>query len=72
MTEHVDVLIVGAGISGIGLLVAIAGPWAMGWHMLWQMRSVDLDDPDKLVEIFRSNKNAGLLPVLFFAIALLV
>ncbi|MCK0151797.1 4-hydroxybenzoate octaprenyltransferase [Marivita sp. S6314] len=54
------------------LLVALAGPWAMGWHMVWQLRRLKLDDGDLLVALFRSNRNAGLLPVLFFAIALLV
>ncbi|MFP7675405.1 4-hydroxybenzoate octaprenyltransferase [Marivita sp. S0852] len=54
------------------LLVALVGPWAMGWHMLWQLRRLKLDDGDRLLELFRSNRNAALLPVLFFAIAVLV
>ncbi|SHI02733.1 4-hydroxybenzoate octaprenyltransferase [Marivita hallyeonensis] len=54
------------------LVLALGGPWAMGWHMMFQMRKVDLDDPDRLLEVFRSNRNAGLIPVLFFATALLV
>ncbi|EIE52641.1 4-hydroxybenzoate polyprenyltransferase [Citreicella sp. 357] len=54
----------------LGLL--IAGPWAFGWHMLWQMRKLDLNDNDRLLMLFRANRDAGLLPVLFFAIALLV
>ena len=31
-----------------------------------------MDDADRLVELFRSNRNAGLIPVLFFAIAVFV
>ena len=43
----------------------------MGWHMLWQMRRLDVNDHDRLLMLFRSNRDAGLLPVLFFAAALL-
>ncbi|MDO6728461.1 4-hydroxybenzoate octaprenyltransferase [Marinovum sp. 2_MG-2023] len=49
------------------LVVALAGPWALGWHMVWQMRMLDVDNMDRLLMLFRSNRNAGLLPVLFFA-----
>ncbi|GGG73344.1 4-hydroxybenzoate octaprenyltransferase [Salipiger pallidus] len=66
--------IVAAAPSGeiLTLVILIGGPWAMGWHMMWQMRRLKLDDHDRLLGLFRSNRNAGLLPVLFFAAALLV
>jgi 4-hydroxybenzoate polyprenyltransferase len=54
------------------LVIALGGPWAMGWHLMWQMRRLKLDDADRLLELFRSNRNAGLIPVLFFAAAILV
>lgn len=54
------------------LLIALAGPWAMGWHMLWQLRRFDMDDNDVLLKLFRSNRDAGLIPVLFFAGAALL
>jgi 4-hydroxybenzoate polyprenyltransferase len=54
------------------LLVALLGPWAMGWHMFWQMRKLDLGDHDRLLYLFRSNRDAGLLPLPFFAVALLL
>jgi 4-hydroxybenzoate polyprenyltransferase len=54
------------------LVIALGGPWAMGWHLMWQMRRLKLDDADRLLELFRSNRNAGLIPVLFFAVAILV
>ncbi|WP_417720420.1 4-hydroxybenzoate octaprenyltransferase [Salipiger sp.] len=53
------------------LVILIGGPWAMGWHMMWQMRKLDVDDNGRLLMLFRSNRDAGLLPVLFFAVALL-
>ncbi|WP_323767813.1 4-hydroxybenzoate octaprenyltransferase [Marinovum sp.] len=55
----------------LALVIALGGPWAMGWHMVWQMRMLRMDDMDRLLMLFRSNRNAGLLPVLFFAAALL-
>ncbi|WP_252737772.1 4-hydroxybenzoate octaprenyltransferase [Citreicella sp. C3M06] len=62
-----------AAPSGAFLTLAllIAGPWAFGWHLLWQMRKLDVNDNDRLLVLFRSNRDAGLLPVLFFAVALL-
>ncbi|MFW2543044.1 4-hydroxybenzoate octaprenyltransferase [Primorskyibacter sp. 2E107] len=54
------------------LVILLVGPWAMGWHMLWQMRRLKMDDADRLLELFRSNRDAGLIPVLFFAIAVLL
>jgi 4-hydroxybenzoate polyprenyltransferase len=52
------------------LVVALGGPWALGWHMAWQIRHFDGDNPDGCLRLFRSNREAGLLPVLFFATAL--
>ncbi|SMC51926.1 4-hydroxybenzoate octaprenyltransferase [Primorskyibacter flagellatus] len=52
------------------LVVAIAGALGFVGHMLWQLRLFDPDDNDRLLKLFRSNRNAGLLPVLFFAVAL--
>ncbi|WP_136439746.1 4-hydroxybenzoate octaprenyltransferase [Pacificoceanicola onchidii] len=54
------------------LVILLIGPWAMGWHMLWQLRRLKMDDADRLLELFRANRDAGLIPVLFFAIAALL
>lgn len=56
----------------LATLLACAGVLAMGWHLSWQLVQLDIDDPDKCMRLFRSNKNAGLIPVLFFAVATLV
>ncbi len=53
------------------MVLMLCGPWAMGWHMLWQLRRLKLDDTARLLELFRSNRDAGLLPVLFFAAAII-
>ncbi len=55
--------------SARALGVALVGPWAFGWHMVWQLRRLDVDNPDICLTLFRSNRDAGLIPVLFFAIA---
>jgi 4-hydroxybenzoate polyprenyltransferase len=73
------VLLMGAGIalalidaSPLTLILALGAPWAMGWHLVWQLRRLDIDDSDGLLALFRSNRNAGLIPVLFFVVALFI
>lgn len=58
--------------SILSLVIAIGGPWAMGWHLTWQLGRFDADDTTSLLRLFRSNRDAGLIPLPFFAIALLV
>ncbi len=53
----------------LALVVALAGAWAMGWHMTWQLSRVDIDDGDTCLRLFRSNRDTGLLLALFFAVA---
>lgn len=60
------------GANPLALVLALAGPWAFGWHMAWQLRCLDIDDNDVLLRLFRSNRDAGLLPLPFFAAAILV
>ncbi len=55
--------------SILSLVVALGGPWAMGWHLVWQLGRFDPENNDRLLMLFRSNRNAGLIPVLFFAVA---
>jgi len=54
------------------LVIALGGPWAFGWHLVWQMRHLDIDQPEICLRLFRANRNTGLIPVLFFAVALVV
>lgn len=63
-----------AGIDGsvLALVVALGGPWAMGWHLAWQQRGFDAENSNKLLRLFHSNRDAGFIPVPFFAIALLL
>ncbi len=56
----------------LGILIAIGAPWAMGWHLVWQLRQLDIDSPATCLRLFRSNRDAGLIPLLFFAGAALL
>jgi len=67
----VSVIGAGAGASPLALLLALAGPIAFGWHLQWQLTRFNPDDDAGLLALFRSNRDAGLLPLPFFAVALL-
>lgn len=58
--------------SVLALALALAGPWAMGWHMAWQLRGFDSDDSAKMLQLFRANRDTGLIPLIFFCAALFV
>jgi 4-hydroxybenzoate polyprenyltransferase len=67
--------IIDAGVpnASIGALaVALGGPWAMGWHMMWQLRGLDIEDNSKLLKLFHSNRDTGLIPLIFLCVALLL
>ncbi|UWR96459.1 4-hydroxybenzoate octaprenyltransferase [Phaeobacter inhibens] len=56
--------------SVLALMLALAAPWAMGWHMTWQLRVFDAENNDRLLQLFRLNRDTGLIPLIFFAAAL--
>ncbi|MEP5761951.1 MAG: 4-hydroxybenzoate octaprenyltransferase [Litoreibacter sp.] len=60
------------GGNVLTLVLGLVGVWAFGWHLAWQLRRLDVDDPDVCLTLFRSNRDAGLIVVLFFAAAALV
>jgi 4-hydroxybenzoate polyprenyltransferase len=63
------VLLAGLDGSVLALVIALAGPWAMGWHLTWQLRAFNPEDGPGLLRIFWSNRDAGLILALFFAVA---
>ena len=68
------VLLFGASVVAaherlVPLVVGLLGVWAMGWHIVGQMLRLDLDDPASCLAAFRANRNAGLIPVPFLAVA---
>ena len=55
--------------SNASLLVAMAAALVFWGHLRWQLGRFDPDDSVRLMMLFRSNRDSGLLVVLFFAVA---
>ncbi|WP_027235183.1 4-hydroxybenzoate octaprenyltransferase [Leisingera caerulea] len=58
--------------SVLALVLALAAPWAMGWHMTWQLRAFDAENNARLLQLFRLNRDTGLIPLIFFVLAMFV
>ena len=56
----------------LAMVLGVGAAWAMGWHLIWQLRTLDQNDPDTCLRLFRSNRDTGLLVTLFLAIASVV
>ena len=54
------------------LAIALGAPLAFGWHLLWQLTRLDIDDPEACLRLFRANRDTGLLVALFLAASQLV
>ena len=54
------------------MVVAQLGTAGFAAHMLWQMRQLDIDNVPLLLHLFRANREAGLIPVLFFAVTVML
>ena len=59
-----------AGI--LAMVIAIAGAWGFGWHLVWQLGQLNTADPENCLRLFRANRDSGLIVALFFALAALV
>ena len=53
-------------------IIGITGILAFGIHLIWQLINLDINNADNCLMIFRSNRNAGLLPVLGFTCAIIL
>jgi 4-hydroxybenzoate polyprenyltransferase len=60
------------GTSGLSIIIGGLGVLGFWVHMVWQIRRVNLDDAENLLMTFRSNRNAGLVPLIFFACAVIL
>ena len=54
------------------LSLTLAGAWAFGAHLNWQLGRLNINDSAICLKLFHSNRDAGLIVVLIFAAALLV
>lgn len=58
--------------SPLKVILALVGVWCFGFHLWWQLTRLKIDDPEVCLMLFRSNRDAGLIPALFLAISLFV
>ena len=54
------------------LSLALAGAWAFGAHLNWQLARLNISKPEVCLQLFRSNRDSGLIVALVFAAALFV
>jgi len=54
------------------LALSLAGVYAFGWHLRWQLARLDTTNTENCLTLFRSNRDAGLLFALFLAGAAMV
>ncbi|MEM9031594.1 MAG: 4-hydroxybenzoate octaprenyltransferase [Pseudomonadota bacterium] len=59
-------------VNVLALVLALCGVWAFGWHLMWQLTRLDTENPDICLRLFRSNREAGLIPAIFLVLAALV
>ncbi|MQQ08724.1 4-hydroxybenzoate octaprenyltransferase [Epibacterium sp. SM1979] len=60
----------GTDRSPVALALALAAPWAMGWHLTWQLRGFDMENNHRLLKLFQLNRDTGLIPLIFLCLAL--
>ncbi|TDL75215.1 4-hydroxybenzoate octaprenyltransferase [Palleronia sediminis] len=65
------VLALGTADHFLALAIALGAPWALGWHMAWQLGKLDTGDSAVCLRLFRANRDAGLLATLFLAAAVM-
>jgi 4-hydroxybenzoate polyprenyltransferase len=50
-----------AVLTAHGGVLGLLGVAAFGAHLAWQIKTLDIDDPERCLALFRSNRTAGLL-----------
>ena len=58
-------------ISGLQMFIAITGALFFYLHMVRQVINLDIQNGQSLLDSFRSNRNAGFIPVIFLSISIL-
>jgi 4-hydroxybenzoate polyprenyltransferase len=56
-------------LSGEALILGLCGVVGFAAHMIWQMQHLDINNVDRCLSLFRSNRDAGLIFGLFLAAA---
>ena len=68
----ISIVFVSPAASWTQFVILLAGAVAFGGHLRWQLGKFDPESPGQLLHLMRSNRDAGLLPVLLFAAACVV
>ena len=63
-------LAIDSNINIFSLIIGISGIFAYGAHLIWQLISLDINNADNCLLMFRSNRNAGLIPIVGFICAI--
>ena len=58
-------------LSGLQMFIAITGALFFYLHMVRQVINLDIQNGQSLLDSFRSNRNAGFIPVIFLSISIL-
>jgi len=53
------------------VIVGLMGVAGFAAHLAWQLRDLDTENGETCLRLFRANRDAGLIPVLFFGLAIL-
>ena len=56
----------------ITLLLSLMAISMFGWHLNWQLRRLDINDSEVCLGLFRSNRDAGLIPVVFWGLLIML
>lgn len=54
-----------------GPIASLVGVWLFGWHMLFSLRRLNLEDPQSCRAAFVASRNGGLIAALFLAMGAL-
>ncbi|MEX5727812.1 4-hydroxybenzoate polyprenyltransferase [Rhodovulum iodosum] len=57
--------------GAVAVILGLLGVAGFAAHLYWQLARLDIDDGDTCLTLFRANRDAGLIPVVFFVIAML-
>ncbi|WP_424928469.1 4-hydroxybenzoate octaprenyltransferase [Amaricoccus tamworthensis] len=60
------------GTTPLSMGIALIGVAGFFLHLSWQLRTLDMDNPDNCLMLFRANRDPGLIAMLGFFLAALV
>jgi 4-hydroxybenzoate polyprenyltransferase len=65
------ILALGPTGEGARIALGLAAAAGLGGHLAWQLSRLDIDDAQACLDLFRSNRDAGLMPVGFLFLAVI-